>query len=257
VSVSLGMACNFYREPHALPGLLENASAFFDDLLFISTPPTGAKPDDESIAIIEKWGAKILYDTIDSGFGVIRTRLLHESTTEWAMLMDCDERFLPLMPVLMCSGGEKYPEVARPDLKVTIESPSYNHGRMLRSLIENQDFDCIRALRRHWFDFSMQHPCENWVERRDWQCRILRNRPNIGFKPEFKMHEKVWDFSRNAEPRMWRGEDPLRSIFYEHYHCLFKPMEGENNKEDAATYEQLEKGATAGMWLGHQESVKQ
>lgn len=255
MSVSIGMVCHFWEEANALPGLIETAGQFFDELLFVSTPPKGAPPDDESVAIIQKHGCRLLFDTIDDGFGAVRTRALHSLTTEWGMIMDADERFYPTHRVLHCHGTDKYPETKTPNLTIEIHDPLYNHGKALRDMISISNYDCIRASRRHWFDFSWKKPCQNWHQIPDWQARILRNKPNIGFQSDVKMHEKVRDFNTGGEPAMWRGDSTSRGIFFDHFHCYFKPMEPENNKSDMAIYQALDMNSTTDMWLNGAKGV--
>lgn len=256
MSVSIGWACNFHAEKWALPGMLENASQFFDDILCISTPPEGVEHDEESIEIIKKWGARLELSSLKEGFGVVRTKALHALTTEWGFLGDCDERVIASHKVLHCEGAEKYPQTPSPNLKVIVHDPCYNHGGALKNLLSIENYDCIRACRRAWFDFSWTRPCQSWHSEPDWQCRILRNREYIGFRPERKMHELVVNFRTGKEPEMWRGDSTSRGIFIEHFSNFFKKMEPEQNAQDLAAYKSLDAGLCGDMWLNHQPGVK-
>jgi hypothetical protein len=256
MSVSIGMATNFYREPYTLPGLLENGAQFFDEMVFISSPPPGAKSDDESIAIIERWGCKIIHSSISEGFGVVRTQALHSLSTEWGWIMDCDERLFASHKVLHCEGNERYPAHPNPQNKVIVHDPCYNHGKAIRDAVSISNYDCVRFCRRHWMDWAMTQPCQNWHVHQDWQCRLLRNCDYIGFKPEEKMHEKVVDFRTGGEPSMFRVETTSRGIFVEHFHVPAKKWEAENNQEDLNTYNMLDKNSTVDMWLKEAAGVK-
>ncbi len=251
---SIGLACNFYRESNALPGLLENAAGFFDDLLFVSSPPPGAKPDEESIEIIRKWGARIEFSDISKGFGVVRTECIHLSTTEWVFLADCDERFLHTTQVLHCEGSDQFPHVMNPQLKVHVHDPVYAQGKLLRSVINGagEDYDAVRTCRRAWMDFTMRKPAQNWHNVQDWQCRILRNRQYLGYDPNVKIHERVRDFRGDGAPKMYCCDDTSRGLFHDHFSNWFRPMEPEQNTEDIAIYNSLEAGVADRMWISHQ-----
>lgn len=241
MSESIGLAVNFYREPNTLPGLLELSSRFFDDMLFISAPPSGAKPDDESIEILKKWGAKILYSNIDDGFGTLRSLCIHKSSTEWVMIMDCDERFFPNLPVLECHGTGRYPEDHNPDLSVGIAEPSYNQGQLLRDVIKNEtkNADAIRTVRRHWMDWGMHRPCQDWNAYPDWQLRIMRNRPYIGYRTDKKMHEAALDTRTNKDP-IYATANERRGPFHDHFHVPAKLMEPDQRQEDIRIYDALD-----------------
>lgn len=237
---SLGLAVNFYREPNTLPGLLENASRFFDDMLFISAPPSGAAPDDESIAIIEKWGARIIHSSIDDGFGVIRTKCIHESSTEWVMITDCDERIFPWLPVYALHGAGRYPDDLNPALSVGIAESSFNQKARLREMLEHEcrSADSIRLSRRHWMNWSMTQPCQRWDDYPDWQLRLMRNRPYIGYQSMTKMHERAIDTRTGVDPIYATG-DTIRGPFFDHFHVPAKAMEPEQRAEDIRTYDSL------------------
>lgn len=258
---SIGMACNFYREPHALPGLLECAQHFFDDMVFVSTPPAGAEPDHESIAIIEKFGARLRFDTIDKGFGAIRTRLIGETKTDWTIISDADERWFLEEPLLKCHGSEHYPEHKNPRLHTTTHGTVRPKELLMRLIdkAENEGCGAVRMSRRHWMgkpgDWSQ--PCQNWDhERQDWQLRAIKNSPFYFFNPEVKIHERLLDSRTWGEPK-WISGDTEHGPFFQHFHVWYKGMDGEQNKEDAAIYEMLDKGVVGKMWLGEHGSVKE
>lgn len=237
---SIGVAVNFYREPNTLPGFLECASRFFDDMLFISAPPAGAPPDDESIAIIEKWGARIIHSTIENGFGVLRTECLHRSSTEWVMICDCDERIFATLPIFAVHGSGRYPEDPVPNLSVGISNPAFSQWNRVREIVEHEcrEADAVRLSRRHWMDWGMHRPCQDWNVHPDWQLRFLRNRPYIGYDSKVRMHEQCID-SRTGMTPIYATGDTTRGPFFDHFHVPAKGMEPEQRKEDIAIYDRL------------------
>lgn len=251
---SIGMVCNFYNEKNAIAGLIENASQFFDELTFMDCGPGGKPSSDGSLDILRSWGITPIQGDIHEGYGVIRTKLIHSTKCEWAMILDADERFLHTCPIFSCEGTEKYPETKNPNLAVGVELPAFNHGHQLRHMIENEcnGMDAIRTSRRHWFDFTFKKPCQNWREISDWQLRIVRNAPHIGYDPAIKMHERLMDMRTKKDPNFISGNQS-RGPFHDHFHCAFKPMEKEQNAEDVKIYNMLETGCTKTMWLEHAE----
>lgn len=251
--MSLGLACNFYREPFALPGFLEMAtSGYFDDVVMISSPPSDAKPDDESIALAEKAGVRLVHTVIDSGYGVVRTRCIRESQADWVMILDCDERFHVEAPVLHCEGTEGYPHVKSPNLSVHRAAGEwFNQGALLKRLIteapSHKTGICLS--RRHWFNKpeEFSKPCQNWKLIPDWQLRCVRNTPFLFYDPVHKMHEKLLD------SRTWSEIDFVRADteygpFIDHYHFWAKEADPEGRKLALKTYERLDKAGTENMW---------
>lgn len=258
--MSLAIVCNFYREPHAMPGWLEMAtSGFFDEVVCVSSPPSDAPPDDETIEIVEKAGVRLVHTVIDHGYGVVRTRCIREAKTDWVMIMDADERFFLKPPLLRCHGSEKYPETKEPALHVTREAEIYDQGDLLKNLLNSAGgHDALRMSRRHWFDApgEFQRPCQNWQQIPDWQLRLVRNSPFIFYDPERKMHEHLKHSQTWSEPP-WITGGQLHGPFYDHFHCHFKPLDGEKNARDMETYKRLDEGLTKGMWLEHADGVKE
>ncbi len=254
--MSLGIAANFYREPHALPGFLQMAcSGYFDDVVMVSSPPSDAKPDDESIALVEKAGVRLVHTTIDAGYGVVRTRCIRESQAEFVMILDCDERYIveDLYPHLKCIGNEGYPEFKEPKLIVERGGDlGFSGSKMLlKGLLSEMTKDqmALRFSRRHWFGppGDLTKPCQNWHILPDWQLRIVRNSPFIFFDPSRKMHEHLKD-SRTWEEPSWHTGTDFGIPFVEHHHCYFKGLDPEGRKQAVKTYNKLDADLTNGMW---------
>ncbi len=247
--MSLGLSCNFYREPHALPGFLEMAtSGYFDDVVMVSSPPSDAKPDDESIALVEKAGVRLVHTTIDAGYGVVRTRCIRESQAEFVMILDCDERFYPTVPLLNCEGTEGYPQFKNPKLK--IESlGEFDQGAHLKDLLRATKADALRMSRRHWFGApgDLTKPCQNFITIPDWQLRLVRNSAFIFYDPAVKMHEKILDTRTWSEPS-WISGTELGGPWIDHHHCWFKNADPEGRKMAVETYKKLDEPATTEMW---------
>ena len=72
------MSCNVYNDVIALRGLLEMSSEYFDELFVVHSGPNGAYSTDGTIELCEQFKVKLVFDDIDKGFGVIRSRLIHE-----------------------------------------------------------------------------------------------------------------------------------------------------------------------------------
>lgn len=233
---SIGMACNIYNDVHAVAGLLETASQFFDELVFVHAGPQGAYSTDGTIELIEKWKAKIIFASIDEGFGIIRTHAVRSCKTEWVMILDADERFWPTAPIVFPHGD------AQP-FHMQHYHDAYNQGAMLKRIIQYPDIDVVKTIRRHWDDFSWTKPRQNWHKIPDIQMRIMRNIPEIGFKAEVRMHEQLRDSRTGGEPRSYPAT-PDRGPFHDHYHCFFKLMEPEQRAHDIQIFDAIYKGET-------------
>ncbi len=103
---SIACCINVYQDVIALRGCLENASSFFDNIFVIHSGPNGAFSTDGTIELLEKFGIKPVFASINDGFGVIRSRLIHECGCEWGFILDCDERYYPIQHKLSCSGSD-------------------------------------------------------------------------------------------------------------------------------------------------------
>lgn len=255
-------ACNFYSEAAALPGWLESASQFFDDILLIHAGPAGKRSTDGSIEIAEKWGARLLFDEIDGGFGKIRTRLIHESRTDFVCILDADERFMRLAPALECSGQPTPQEVvdavlqsydnrnptAIPSnwenlkllgLELSVkEKPGYDQGQFLRDILNHQKPDVVCATRRHWHDFSFKRPTQDWGKIPDLQWRIIRRDDKIGYDPDKRMHESLGGFDPGRVYYPHRDMGP----FFDHFHFTFKMMDPAGRRAAVAIYDAISRG---------------
>lgn len=238
MSVSIGVATNFYNEANALPGFFESVTSWADDIVMVNAGPGGRISDDGSIEIIEKWGARIEYSTIDDGFGVLRSRLVGMTKTDWTVILDCDERLPRIAPLL---------EFDQEGTVVCVGE--YNQHKSLRGICNDFAIDAVVTGRRHWHDFTWNRPTQNWLEIPDWQARIVRNSPHIGYKTETPMHEHIVDFRSGKSPKWYHPDDhqwrdfPHRIVWFDHYHNWFKPMEVDQRQHDIAIYNAIDQGA--------------
>ena len=236
---SIAMACNVYQDAPALRGLLETSARFFDNLFIVHAGPGGAYSTDGTIELCEQFGATIVFDDIERGFGAIRTRLVHDCGCAWAMILDADERFHPILPAYRCVGEA--------NLAVTVQPGEIiNQGNHLRRLIamteiEHKDYVAIRSIRRHWHDFGMTKPSQNWMHTRDWQLRIVKNIPEVIYRSEVRMHEQIHDIRTNTTPR-FHQEDDYHGPFHDHYHLFFRRTQPGHKEFNEENYQRLTRG---------------
>jgi len=243
---SLCLAINFYNDAPVLRGLLEVGARCFDHIFTINSGPGGAKSTDGSIELVESFGGTVVFDDIQKGFGQIRTRLLHECGCEWACILDADERIFPQLNVMTCEGDESYPAVAQPNLKVTVKPDVIDQLGHLRNLIRNPETMAIRSTRRHWFDYTMRRPSQNWYGpggNKDHQLRIVRNLPEIGYQKDRVMHERLIDTRTGKDPA-FVPQDEHGGIFFDHFHLYerrTRPGQKEFNEQNYARLSRGEK----------------
>lgn len=236
-------ACyNVYNDARALRGSLELASGYFDNIYVIHSSPGMVPSTDGTLELLEEFGIKPVMADINEGFGVIRSRLIHECGEDWAFIMDADERFFPSCPVLRCGGTDRYPAQLNPALSVTKRLELVSPGLHLRDLIRRKDIDAVKTIRRHWFDFSMTRPAENWEIIKDWQMRIVRNVEYITYASGVKMHERCVDLRNpDGEPRHVNGHEQ-GGPFHDHFHLFYRNAQPGHKEHNEANYSRLERG---------------
>jgi len=242
--MSIALCCNVYQDAPALRGLLETGCRFFDNIFIVHSGPGGAYSTDGTIELAQSFGATVVFDDIQMGFGRIRTRLVHECGCEFAMILDSDERFHPLLPVMKCEGSESYPKTTNPNLVVTVLPDVINQGAHLKNLITNPDIMAVRATRRHFFDFTMRRPTQNWYGpfgNKDHQLRIVRNVPEIGYEPDRVMHERLVD-SRTGKDPVFAVQDEHGGVFIDHFHCFFRSAYPGTKQFNEENYARLSRG---------------
>lgn len=242
--MSIAASINVYNDVIAMRGLLETASQYFDEIFVVHSSPGGVYSNDGTIELCEQFGVKIVFDDIDKGFGVIRSRLIHEHGCEWAMILDADERFHPTMPQLTCEGSATWDlgnPLVRPDLTVTPTQNMNVQGYALKNIIENNpSIMSVRTIRRHWMDFTHKNPTQNWSLIPDYQLRIVRNVPEIEYVSNVKMHERLLDTRTGHDPLHFVGDELL--IFHDHYHPFFRNSFPGKKQFNELNYQRLEKG---------------
>lgn len=241
--MSIALCCNVYQDAPALRGLLELGSRYFDNIFIVHSGPGGARSTDGTIEVCEGFGATIVYDNMDRGFGEIRTRLIHECGCEWAFLMDADERFFPHINVIRCDGTDRYPNPLDPKLIVTHHKELIDQGANLKVMISNPLFMAIRTTRRHWFDFTMKKAAENWEIIWDHQMRIVRNLPTIGYVRDRKMHEHLIDTRTGVDP-VYGSQDPIGGPFHDHFHLFYRRTQPGHKEWNEQNYSRLSRGET-------------
>ena len=273
MSITLGCVCNFFNEINAIPGFLETHSGFFDHMSFYQSGPGGQESNDGSIELLEKWQMPIHRGKIDDGFGIVRTAAIRSSPCDFVMILDADERFYPILPVLSCVGESTPPDEVSQVLyeydrgaldrnmkacpsnwenlkslgaKLSVKRPSIDQkgitywlldqGKRLRDSLDTGEFDAVRTIRRHWHDFTWTKPTQNWHTDPDFQTRIVRNKESIYYASSTRMHEQLVGAQNVFAPDMTRGP------FFDHYHLFFKAREPQQRRHDVTIYDQINNG---------------
>ena len=259
---SLGIVANVYNEVNALPGWLEMAnSGLFDDIQIMHAGPQGAESNDGTIELLEKWRIPIHRTAIDQGFGIVRTAAVRASKCDFVMLLDADERFFRAVNELHCQGepqprhevdavlneydrGIRFQDVPcnwenlsklGENLTVSVGGV-YDQGAWLRSILEEHTtIDAVCTIRRHWHDFSMRKPTQNWERIPDWQVRIVKNTPSIHWDANTRMHENLIGAKNPFRPNLVHGP------FFDHFHFGFKRMERDQRAHDVRIYDAIHK----------------
>lgn len=234
---SIAACINFYNDAAALRGALESAAPFFDNIFTINSGPGAARSTDGSIELCEQFGATVVFDDIQRGFGAIRSRLIHDCGCTWAFIMDADERFHPKMPVMHCEGVEAYPQVEKPNLSTFKRADVHDQGSILRSIMAQPHIKAIRTSRRHWFDFTLNRPTQNWLRIPDYQLRIVKNLPEVGYQTDRVMHERLLDSSTGADPVFCDS-----GLSHDHYHCHYRRTQPGKKEANEKNYLRLERG---------------
>ena len=273
MTVTIGLVANIYNEARALPGWLECHLPFFDDVRVTHAGPRGEWSHDGTIELLTDWRVHVDFDSIDDGFGAVRSRAIRRSPCDWVMLLDADERFYPVLRKLRCSGqGTPQGEVDQilqsydfrgvnlpnwenlgrlgSGLSTTVEGghgdDTYNQGARLRELlVTNPYLDAVCTVRRHWHDLAMRRPTQDWNVHPDWQMRLVRNCEHVFFDPETRMHERLLG-ARNVH-RTDLGYGP----FFDHFHFHFKRMEVDQRRHDIAVYDAIHEGRKPPTWQEH------
>jgi hypothetical protein len=280
VSVTIGCVANVYNEINALPGWLESATSFFDDVQIFHAGPGGAKSNDGTLELLERWKIPVTFGSIDEGFGAIRTKAIRISPCDFVCILDADERFHRYLPMMTCSGestpheevdrllydygdpnykdpGQQeydksifftavpsnFENMSKLGAKLNVKcGETFNQGGYLRYILESSELDAVRTVRRHWHDFSGKRPTQNWHTEADFQTRIVRNHESIYFDAGVRMHERLQGAKNVFQPDFTRGP------FFDHYHLFFKRQEALQRGHDIAIYNAIDKGLTPPTW---------
>lgn len=236
---SIALGINFHNDAAAMRGLLELGSSYFDNIYALDGSPDGRFSDDGSCELLESFGVKPILEDMNQGFGAIRTKLIHDCGCEWVMIMDCDERFHPTIQVMTCEGTDRYPNPLDPKLTVTKTPDLINQGAHVKNQIKNPELMAMRFTRRHWFDFTMTKPAENWNLIWDHQLRCVRNHPKIHYT--LHMHEAIIDDRTGKTPKFLE-QDPIGGPHLEHMHLFFRRTQPGHKEENEQRYARLSRG---------------
>jgi hypothetical protein len=239
--MSIALCVNVYQDAIALRGLLETGARYFDNIFIVHSGPGGARSTDGTIELCESFGITPVFDDIQNGFGRIRTRLIHDCGCDWAFILDADERFFPQLPVMVCEGTDSYPSVQSPNLKVEHKRDVIDQGAHVKNLIQNPHTMALRSTRRHWFEFSMKRPAQNWLDNRDHQLRIVRNVREIAYESDRVMHERLRD-SRTGRDPVYVAQDDMGGPFHDHFHLAFRKEQPGHKEFNETNYARLSRG---------------
>lgn len=242
--MSIALGCNVYNDAAALRGLLEVSSRYFDNMFFVHSGPGGAMSTDGTIELIQQYGGTIVFDDIQKGFGHVRSRLLHECGCEWCFIMDADERFYPLLNILECHGEKEWKgpsDPTEPEFTVTVNKNVIDQGGHVKHQIQNPELMAMRSTRRHWMDFSMRKPTQNWQRNRDHQLRIVRNHPDIRYVTNVVMHERLIDTRTGKDPHFLMQDD-YGGPFHDHFHMAFRRAHPGSKEWNEQQYARLSRG---------------
>lgn len=273
MTVTIGLVANVYNEVNALPGWLETHLPFFDDVRILHAGPGGEYSTDGTIELLERWQVPVEFCAIDDGFGVVRSKALAMSPCDYVMLLDADERFYPVVPLVTCEGtgtpqsqvdwilqsydfrGVNLPNwenIARlgSELQVKATGAYVNQGNRLREILEAERPDAVATVRRHWHGIGLTRPTQNWNEHPDWQARIVRCNPHIHFRHDTRMHEQLVGVNK-----LYQG-DISTGPFFDHHHFHFKRMEHMQRAHDVMIYDAIHAGRTPPRWTEFLEGGK-
>lgn len=83
-------------EAKQLPGCLESAKGAWDELVVVDTGST-----DATVAIAEKYGAKVVKWAWQDDFAAARNVSLEHASCEWVLVLDADERLSPELAIAL------------------------------------------------------------------------------------------------------------------------------------------------------------
>lgn len=236
---SIALGINFHNDSAAMRGLLELGSSYFDNIYALDGSPDGNFSTDGSVELLESFGVKPILEDMNKGFGFVRTRLIHDCGCEWVMIMDCDERFFPQIQAMSCEGTDRYPAQQEPNLVVTKHPDIINQGAHIKNQINNPELMALRFTRRHWFDFTMTRPAENWNLIWDHQLRCVRNHKQIHYT--LNMHEALVDDRTGKTPKFLE-QDPVGGPHFEHMHMFYRKTQPGYKEANEKRYERLSRG---------------
>jgi glycosyltransferase involved in cell wall biosynthesis len=259
---TIGLVANVFQEANALPGWIETHLPFFDDVRVTHAGPQGQYSTDGTIELLEKWKIPIDFDSIDEGFGAVRTRAIHRCPCDYVMILDADERFYNTHRTMVCHGEGTPPadvdlilrdynfrakdsianipnweNIARLGGNLSVEiGEAYNQGRHLRNLLNDNRPDAVATIRRHWHDLTFRKPTQNWNNIPDFQMRLVRKSASIFFEPTTRMHECLVGSKNSIHA------DNVWGPFFDHFHFTFKAMEPHQRAHDEEIYDAIHAG---------------
>jgi glycosyltransferase involved in cell wall biosynthesis len=225
------------NEALILPGWLEAHTGLADEFLVVDTGST-----DGSIDIGRAWGANVIEQEMSGGFGFIRSFCIERASCEWVIILDADERIYRHVPEFMLKEEPteidmttKWP--SGPGAPTHCKYEAIGTGRYIdqhflaRQATDDPNVIGYRTRRRHWFDWDMKRPCQNWMDWvndggiPDWQARFVKTGGVVDGQPlryVRKVHEWLRDHSGREPANM--GAFGPDGPFFDHFHVPAKGM---------------------------------
>lgn len=164
--MSIALCCNFLNEVVNVRAVFNCVADIVDEIIVVDTGST-----DGTQELARKLGARVYQINGVPGYGEMRTLTVHLAKSEWALILDGDER------------------MDKPDI--------YKLKELSKT---KMDYDLISLPRQHYraWDRSI---CENPDIKlyADWQCRFVKVKPSIYWVR--KVHEQIRGIAVGKELR--------------------------------------------------------
>lgn len=237
---NLCIVAHIKNEARILASWLETHIRIADFLLIIDTGSTDGSQD-----IAHAFDVEVIDQEMSAGFGFIRSFCVEQARNrgaDWCCILDADERILPMVDELQVVRSEtetdmttKWPAgPGAPQFAVFEAVPTgrlIDQRSLMRTAIEDPHIAAYQTRRRHWFDWQMRAPTQDWQDwlqaegaegddckHPDWQARFVRCLPGAHYVRS--VHEWLRDH-RGMEPSPMGAFGP-DGPYFDHFHIPAK-----------------------------------